>query len=215
MEKFNRSEVCSVDVDAQKGFTPICPDELPVPEGDQIVEELNKQAKYASIRVGSKDAHPSHAIWMAYPPQRPQFEPIKGKNVDVRWNKHCVIGTKGFELLDGLPHPIDYDYFVWKGIECDLHPYSACYHGLNRTLTTGVIEFLKSKNIKLIVCGGLATDYCVAFTAIDLKEAGFDVIINLGASRAIGDPAKYIEKMKILGIKFVNSSEELGDIVEK
>ncbi|MBX9837258.1 MAG: hypothetical protein K2X69_02975, partial [Silvanigrellaceae bacterium] len=54
--------VASFDVDPQKGFTPVCPNELPVPEGDLIVDELNAMAKLASVRVSSKDAHAPNAI---------------------------------------------------------------------------------------------------------------------------------------------------------
>ena len=57
MVKFVKAQVASFDVDAQNTFTPLCPDELPVPEGNCIVDELNAQAKWANYRVGSKDAH--------------------------------------------------------------------------------------------------------------------------------------------------------------
>ena len=53
----------SFDVDAQCGFSPLCPNELPVPNGDQIVEALNGNSEYATYRLGSKDLHPSNAIW--------------------------------------------------------------------------------------------------------------------------------------------------------
>jgi nicotinamidase/pyrazinamidase len=55
------------------------------------------------------------------------------------------VGTEGFELLDGLPKPQQYDYFVWKGIESDLHPFGACYHDVSELRTTGVIEVLKHR----------------------------------------------------------------------
>lgn len=182
---FNRSEICSFDVDAQRGFTPICPGELPVEGGDKIVDELNAQARFASIRVGSKDAHPPNGAWIAEYPMFPQFSEVSPKlpNVDIRWNRHCEVGTIGFKLLDGLPNPIDYDYFIWKGVEHDLHPYSAVYHGLNKKLSTGVIEFLKYRGIKLIIVGGLALSFCVKATAVDLKDAGFEVVINLAACK--------------------------------
>jgi nicotinamidase/pyrazinamidase len=210
-----RSEVASMDVDAQKGFTPVCPAELPVPDGDKIVDELNAQAKYAVVRVGSKDAHPENGAWIADSSQ-PQFSPVGMPNVDIRWNRHCQVGTIGFQLLDGLPQPIDYDFFVWKGIEADLHPYGACYHDLAETKSTGIIEFLKSKEIEYVVVGGLATDYCVKTTVLQLVRAGFKVIVNLGACKGISrdtvDKAK--EEMQKQGVGFVNSSKELGTYIE-
>ena len=183
--EINRKNTASFDVDAQKGFTPICPDELPVEDGDEIAEKLNRQAEFAKLRVGSKDAHANGSYWEASK-QQPQFSPVVGlPNVDIRWNRHCVIGTKGGELLDGLPKETDYDYFVWKGIESYLHPYSAIYHTLDKKLSTGMVEYLFSNEIDTVIVGGLATDYCVKETALDLKKAGFDVIVNLDACRGI------------------------------
>lgn len=176
--------VASFDVDAQKGFSPLCPDELPVPGGHEIVPELNAQAAHASLRLGSKDAHSPQAVWRASPEQ-PMFSPVAGANVDIRWAMHCVPGTPGFELLDGLPAPIDYDYFVWKGVEPDLHPYGACYHDLASTRSTGVIEVLRARGIDTVLVGGLALDYCVKSTALQLRAAGFEVVLNLAACRAI------------------------------
>ena len=70
-----RGTVASFDVDAQNGFTPRCPGELPVVGGDAIAAELNAQALLASLRVGSKDAHSPHAVWVATE-AAPQFSQI-------------------------------------------------------------------------------------------------------------------------------------------
>ncbi|MFA5518791.1 MAG: nicotinamidase [Spirochaetota bacterium] len=200
----------SFDIDAQKGFTPLCPEELPVPGGDTIADALNRQAKYTSIRIGSKDWHSMHAIWIA-DENNPQFSPVKGKNVDIRWNAHCIAGTKGSEFLDTLPHPSEYDFFVWKGMENDMHPYGACYHDLDEKMSTGVIEFLKIKGIKTIIAGGLATDYCVKTTAIQLQNAGFNVIVNLEACKGIADDTteKAIDEMKKAGVRVIDKLELL------
>lgn len=178
--------VASFDVDPQKGFTPVCPNELPVPEGDLIVDELNAMAKLASVRVSSKDAHAPNAIWVSSS-DKPQFTPVEGDypDMDIHWNSHCVVGTEGFEFIDGLPKPEEYDFVVYKGIERHMHPYGACYHDLANTMSTGVIEFLRSKGVEVVLVGGLATDYCVKNTALQLKNAGFEVIVNLSACRHI------------------------------
>ena len=60
-----QNKIAAFDIDAQNTFTPVCPDELPVAEGDQIVEELNAQAALASLRIGSRDAHSPQAVWIA------------------------------------------------------------------------------------------------------------------------------------------------------
>jgi nicotinamidase/pyrazinamidase len=182
--EFNKESTASFDVDVQKGFTPLCPDELPVAGGETLAEVLNRQAGLARIRVGSKDAHPANPIWKAED-GKPQFSPLAGKNVDICWNLHCVSGTKGHELIDGLPHPAEYDFFVQKGVEPDMHPYGACYNDLADRQSTGVIEFLQCNAIKTVIVGGLATDYCVKTTALQLCRAGFQVVVNLAACRGI------------------------------
>ena len=68
MKTINKLLIASIDIDAQKGFTPLCPNELPVPEGHLIVDELNSNAKLANYRIASRDAHPSIADWNADTP---------------------------------------------------------------------------------------------------------------------------------------------------
>lgn len=172
------------DIDCQKGFTPICPDELPVAGGDQIVGALNAMALLGTIRMGSKDAHAPSAPWVTTDPTK-IATPTGIKEAPLAWPAHCVVGTKGFELLDGLPAPEDYDFFVWKGVEGHLHPFGAVYHDVSETRTTGVIEFLRARGIARVIVGGLAYDYCVKSTALQLAKAGFEVIIPLEAVRAI------------------------------
>ncbi len=210
MISLNPLKTATFDVDAQYAFTPVCPSELPVEEGTDIVPALNEQAKLASVRVGSKDAHSPQAVWVANEEQ-PMLSPVEGDNVDIAWNQHAVPGTKGFELIEGLPKPAEYDFFVWKGIELDMHPYGACYHDLKNQLSTGVIEYLNAKGIENVIVGGLATDYCVKTTAVQLKRSGFNVIVNLEACRGIADDtvASAIEEMQALGIRVVAKTKEI------
>lgn len=209
--KLNKHTTASFDVDAQKGFTPLRPAELPVPGGDEIVGALNAQAELARLRLGSKDAHCRQARWIA-DDEHPQLSPVAGDNVDLRWNAHCIMGTPGAELLDGLPAPIEYDFFVWKGVEPDLHPYGACYHDLAGTRSTGAIEFLKAAGIERVIVGGLALDYCVKNTALQLRRAGFDVILNLAASRGIATETveTALAEMKAAGVEVVEDARSLA-----
>ena len=177
-------KIASFDVDAQNGFTANAPHELPVPGGEQIAPALNAMARRASLRLGSKDAHPANAAWVVAD-ARQMLQPLALANADLTWVSHCVPGTPGFELLPGLPAPIDYDYFVWKGVEPDLHPYGACYHDLGERRSTGVIEYLKVQQAQAIIVGGLALDYCVRTTALQLRHAGFEVLLYLPACRAL------------------------------
>lgn len=206
----NKKHAASIDVDPQYSFTPLCPHDLPVPEGDKIVTALNQQAQFAHYRIGTKEAHPANPIWLAnhkYPPFTPLFAP----HADVYWPAHCIPGTKGFELIEGLPHPVDYDFFVWKGIEPDMHPYGSCYHDLKETLSTGLIEFLQTKQVSTVIVGGLATDHCVKNTVLQLLKAGFKTIVNLSACRglAIESTKQAIHHMQEKGAIIIDSIQEL------
>ena len=210
MKALVAEHTAAFDVDAQYTFTPECPQELPVVGGTEIVNALNEQAELASIRVGSKDAHSPKAIWVANA-ARPMFTPVEGENVDIAWNQHAVPGTKGFELIEGLPKPAEYDFFVWKGIELDMHPYGACYHDLADRMSTGVIEYLKFNDIENVIVGGLATDYCVKTTALQLRKAEFNVIVNMEACRGIAEEtvSAAVKEMQKAGIEIVAATKEL------
>lgn len=211
-----RNKTASFDIDPQKTFTEICPDELPVPNALEIVNELNRNNIFASVRIGSKDAHSPDAIWISSD-KNPQFSRVcnGGQNVDVHWNSHAMIGTKGFSLIDNLPKVEDYDFFVWKGIENNMHPYGACYHDLNNKLSTGVIEFLKQKGISTVIVGGLAFEFCVKNTIIQLVEAGFYVVINLAATRSL-TKKNHLETIEFFkhfeNVRIINSSYEIKNI---
>lgn len=136
MQLPEKKYIASFDIDAQNTFTPVCPDELPVAEGDTIAPELNAQAQFASLRLASRDAHSRCALWISDAEHAP-LTPISGyPDLDIRWPAHAIIGTKGFDFIDGLDEAA-YDYQVFKGIEADKHPYGACYHDLKDTLSTG------------------------------------------------------------------------------
>ena len=215
MIKLNKEETASFDVDPQNGFTPLCPNELPIVGGDEIADALNSNAKYARLRVGSKDAHPATPLWKATD-EKPLFTPVDGEHadLDIHWTLHCVSGTFGCEFIKGLPPVIDYDFMVYKGMEVDMHPYGACYHDLGDKKSTGVIEYLKFNNIKNVIVGGLATDYCVATTAKQLQKSGLQVVLVLDSCRGIS-PEKIDEEIKLMkdaGILIVENIEEINSI---
>lgn len=204
--------LASFDVDPQKSFTPLCPDELPVAEGHLIADELNFIASLARYRVGSKDAHTPQAPWVVQQ-AADMLRPTGLEHADLTWLSHCVPGTEGFKLLDALPLPYDYDYFVWKGVEPDLHPYGACYHDLHNKLSTGVIEYLKAQGVDQVIVGGLALDFCVKTTALQLLGAGFKVFVHLPACRAISEAgaAQAVQDLRKAGARVTQSREALQD----
>lgn len=211
------NNTAAFDIDAMKGFTNLCPNELPVEGGETIVEECLKNHSKAKFKVMSKDAHGIGAKWEATP-ETPQFSPVGLPDVDIHWNRHCVVATYGFELLEGLPHPSQYDFILYKGAEPDMHPYSPIYHDLAKRISTGVIEWANSNNIKTFIIGGLALNsemipLCVGSGIIDLVKNGFHVILNLGATKGLGSiegKNNFIEMLENeYNVDVINSADEI------
>lgn len=203
--------MASVEVDVMKTFSELCPNELPVEGALEIVKPINKMAMKAEFRIGTKCAHSEKAEW------RTNKNEEVGQSRDNpqsphKWKMHGVPGTMGFEMLDGMPEPTEYDYFVWKGMETDLHPYGACYHDPLNKISTGLIEWLLINDVTTVVVSGLAFDYCVKTTALELAETGlFKVVLIKECTRGI-NPNGYDAVEKELtdnGVILLNTVEEL------
>jgi nicotinamidase/pyrazinamidase len=212
MIKVEKAITASFDVDPQCGFTPLCPNELPIVEGDLIADELNNQANFARYRVVSKDCHPNQAPWIAESPAQ-IMTPVEGDypNLDIKWPAHCVVGTLGNTLIPGLPSETSYDFLVEKGVDPLKHPYGACYHDLAESEGTGVIEWLNEQHVKVVLVGGLATDFCVKTTVLQLCRSGFQVIVNLAACRGVDSKSTTIacKEMQDAGAILMTSSDQL------
>ena len=209
--------IISLDIDAQKTFSPLCPEELPIVEGDKIVDELNAQAELANLRVMTKDAHCLKAVWINEDPKK-NATPAPFVNAPHYWVAHGIVGSYGFELLDGLPQETDYDFCVWKGVSPALHPYGACYHDFEEKLSTGLIEWLKDKQAKILIVGGLATDYCVKTTVMQLvKKADWKIILNLAACRGIAEDStkSALDEMQKAGVIICENALEIKNFLNK
>lgn len=211
--------IASFHVDPQQGFSPLCPLELPIKGADEqsLVTELLLNDTIAGLRILSKDSHPDFALWNAdkhHSPLESLEKPCH--DVDVYWPKHCVVGTVGNQLLPGLPHPREYDFVVYKGCEHDMHPYGACYHDLSENQSTGVIEFLQSRKIHTVILGGLALDFCVSRTALQLKGAEFEVIINLAATRAVNpDDERILDSLRYQDVVVCKNFSEISKLINQ
>lgn len=203
--------IAAFDVDAQRTFTPLCPNELPVAGGDEIAAELNAQAQLAQLRIASKDAHSPAAKWVVASHAN-MLQPLDYPDADLTWVRHAEAGTAGFELIPGLPEASAYDFLVYKGVETAMHPYGACYHDLANRISTGVIEWLKYHDVDTVLVGGLALDFCVKTTALQLAAAGFKVYLNLAACRAISETGAVAacDEMRQAGIMLVKDSQALA-----
>ena len=203
--------IAAIDVDPQQCFTPFCPNELPIYEGDQIAPELNKQAGLARYRVLTKDAHSPSAPWIVKD-RKQMLQPTKLVNADLTWVSHAVPGTMGFDILPELPHFLEYDFVVWKGIEPSLHPYGACFHDIEEKLSTGLIEWLAMKSVDTVIIGGLALDFCVKTTAIQLSlNEKFQVLVNLSSCRgtSANSIAQAKSAMRQAGVILMNDYQDL------
>lgn len=214
MKAIVKERTAAFDVDPQRGFTPLCPDELPVPGGDEIAAELNGQARFARLRLVSKDCHPAEAPWVTTQADE-VLTPVEGDypNLDVKWPPHCVIGTEGNRLIPGLPAEDTYDLVVEKGSDPLMHPYGACFHDLVEQKSTGAVEWLREQGIDTVLVGGLATDYCVKTTALQLQRAGFRVVLNRAACRGVAEETSRaaIIELDAAGVEFIDSCRDLNN----
>lgn len=183
---------------------------LAVPRGDEVLEVINRLAKRFANVVLTQDWHPAdHVSFAASHPGRAPFESIDlGYGKQVLWPPHCVQGTRGAELharLD-IPHA---QLVIRKGHHREIDSYSAFLEA-DRKTTTGLAGYLRERKLsELFVCG-LATDFCVAWTALDARAAGFDVSVIEDACRAIdlqGSCARAWNEMSAAGARRLSSAQ--------
>ncbi|NAX20167.1 isochorismatase family protein [Vibrio sp. V39_P1S14PM300] len=207
----DRATTAALDVDPQKGFSELCPNELPVAGALDIVDELKRNHSKAALTLVSRDMHPPGAAWEADTPDQ-MLQPVGLPEVDIKWNPHCVVGTPGVELLPGLPAVREYDFQINKGIDPDAHPYGAFYHDQADTLSTGGLEFLRANRIHTVILGGLALDFCVKKSIEQLLEAGFNVVLNLAATRAVfaENTAQVAAELSAKGVTVVDTAASIS-----
>jgi nicotinamidase/pyrazinamidase len=170
-------------IDVQNSFVP--GGSLAVPRGEEIVPLINALARRFKHVVLTQDWHPpGHISFASSHPGTKPFEVIDlpyGKQ--VLWPDHCVQGTDGAKLhpkLD-IPHA---QLIIRKGFHQDVDSYSAFLEA-DRTTATGLAGYLKELTLTRVFCAGLATDFCVAWSALDARKLGFDALVIEDACRAI------------------------------
>ena len=189
-------------VDAQYGFMP--GGGLPVADGDAIVPVINRMAPRFANVVLTQDWHPAdHISFAANHPGRAPFERIElPYGPQVLWPTHCVQGTRDAALHDGL-HVPQAQLIIRKGWQRQVDSYSAFVEA-DRQTTTGLAAYLRARGIDTLVLCGLATDYCVAWSALDARAAGFAVSVVEDACRAIdldGSLARAWADMAAAGVR--------------
>jgi len=195
-------------IDVQNCFLP--GGSLAVKEGDQVVPIINKLAKGFAHVVMTQDWHtPGHISFASSHAGKKPFETVDlayGKQ--VLWPDHCVQGTDGASLSKDLAIP-QAELIIRKGYHKDTDSYSAFTEADGKT-TTGLAAYLKARKLQRVFVAGLATDFCVAWTAMDARKAGFEAYVIEDACRGIdtqGSLAKAWTDMAKAGVKRIQSSD--------
>ena len=188
-------------VDVQNDF---CPGgALAVPQGDEIVPVINRLARRFAHMVLTQDWHPpGHLSFASAHPGKRPFETIDLEyGAQTLWPDHCVQGTAGAGFHPGLDIP-QLELIIRKGYRSGIDSYSA-FRENDRKTPTGLAGYLRERSFERITLCGLALDYCVFFSAIDAREAGFAVTVALDACRGIdldGSLARALAAMREAGV---------------
>ncbi len=177
---------------------------LAVPDGDKVIPVANEQMKEFELVTATQDWHPAnHGSFASQHEGKEVGELIDLEGLEqVLWPDHCVQGTKGAEFGPGLDTS-GIDEVVRKGTDPSIDSYSGFYDNGHRK-ATGLSASLKEKGVTDAYIMGLATDYCVKFTALDAVQEGFRTHLILEGCRGIdmnpGDCDKAVEEMKQAGV---------------
>ena len=190
-------------VDIQNDFLPT--GALPVPDGDAVISFANELASEFELVVASQDWHPAnHGSFASNQVGHEPGDIIQLHGVDqVLWPDHCVQGTEGADFAPGLEMDRVAAIFQ-KGTNPRVDSYSAFFDNEHRS-ATGMGSYLLEQGVKTVVVCGLATDYCVKFTALDAVALGFETILVPDACRGVGlnpgDVAQAIADMRAAGVQ--------------
>jgi nicotinamidase/pyrazinamidase len=188
-------------VDVQNDF---CPGgALAVSGGDEIVPMINGLMAEAAHVVLTQDWHPAgHSSFASSHPGMAPFESIEmAYGQQTLWPDHCVQGTTGAEFHPDLQWTRA-ELVLRKGFRAAIDSYSAFFEN-DHTTPTGLAGYLRERNINALTLCGLATDFCVAFSAIDAVKQGFSVKVQLDACRGIdlgGSMAAMLDEMRGAGV---------------
>jgi nicotinamidase/pyrazinamidase len=194
-------------VDVQNDF---CPGgALAVPEGDAVVPVINRLLPRFAVRVFTQDWHPDdHLSFAASHPGRDPFGSVElPYGPQVLWPQHCVQGSHGAAF-----HPaLDVDcaeVIVRKGFRRHIDSYSAFFEN-DRTTATGLAGYLRERGVEAVWLAGLATDFCVAYSALDAARLGFRATVLIDACRAIdldGSLDRALAEMRGAGVTLADAA---------
>ena len=193
-------------MDVQNDFLP--GGALAVPRGDEVVPVVNRLASRFANVILTQDWHPANHISFAsrHAGRRP-FETIElPYGTQVLWPDHCVQGSRGaeFHVALAVHHA---QAVIRKGYHAHTDSYSALLEA-DRVTPTGLAGMLRERGIRRVYCCGLATDFCVAWSALDAQAAGFETLVIEDACRAIDTGGSLADARRALaaaGVRMVTS----------
>lgn len=205
-------------IDIQNDFTPAggykpagAPDgALAVPAGSQVIDVANRLMPGYPWVIATQDWHPAdHRSFASQHAGRNVGEVITWDGVDqVLWPDHCVQGTFGAMLCDGL-HRERINAVIQKGTDRDIDSYSGFFDNGHHQ-ATGLHELLQSHGVDAVDIIGLATDYCVKFTALDAAALGYETTVLLEGCRGVelkpGDINAAVQAMRDAGVNVIEST---------
>lgn len=194
-------------VDIQNDFLP--GGSLAVPSGDEVIPIANRAAQDFDLVVATQDWHPSqHGSFAANHAGKLPGDEIELAGLrQILWPTHCVQNTPGADFAAGL------DQSHWtkvfrKGTDPDVDSYSGFFDN-GRRHGTGLAEFLRLRDVSDVIVMGLATDYCVKYTALDAAGLGFRTHLLLAGCRGVnlqaGDVQRAIDEMQAAGVELIHT----------
>ena len=197
-------------VDIQNDFLP--GGALGVPHGDEVVPVANRVSRQFDLVVATQDWHPpDHGSFAANHPGRKVSDVIDLHSLrQILWPVHCVQNTRGAEFAPGLDVSRVARVFR-KGTDPTIDSYSGFFDNGHRR-STGLADYLRERGVDEVFVLGIATDYCVKFTALDaVQRAGLEVTLVEDGCRGVnlrpGDVEAAVDEMRRAGVKVVRSSE--------
>jgi len=177
---------------------------LAVPGGDEVVARINRLATAFAHVLLTQDWHPpGHSSFASQHPGHRPFDTIQlPYGAQTLWPDHCVQGSHGAELHPELAIA-PAELILRKGYRVEVDSYSAFYENDRRT-PTGLAGYLRERGLRRLFLAGLATDYCVHYSALDGRREGFEVVLLLDACRGLdtqGSLARALSAMRAAGVE--------------
>lgn len=196
-------------IDLQHDFLP--GGALEVPDGDQVIPVANRVQPLFEVVAASQDWHPADhgSFAVSHPGRRPGEQIELAGLSQILWPVHCVQDSEGARLAPGLD-TTRIGRIFYKGTDPEIDSYS-CFYDNGHRRATGLADYLREQGATEVYLLGLATDYCVKFSALDAVAEGFAVHLILDGCRGIdlqsGDVDRALDEMREAGVTIDSSSD--------